>query len=505
MVVPTTKRQFYDTTKKVSAVAEYAGAVREGAEAWGKLFDSQQGAKIESSLGQANVNINDEFNRVSPQYDNNPDNPEFKAYMDDYRKQQYDKAREDINPFYRGQFDEAVRKNNQRFDINFSEWQVSQRKANASNDVKNISADLINNAYMSGQSGNLEQARAVYNEKANAIRNVSTATLGARATEQGLKDLNSQYLMAFAKGQLDSAYDGGNLDAIKKSESLLADNDFMKEVGLENAEKLKNYAVSKQNHFKKQYVSKMVAEFNANPNKQTLDMIKSQDIVKISDKAIEDLESTYKESPNYVCETEAEALLEVGKRVADFSGNDYSIKDGKEKGGVNVAKQFEDAITLTKFIMSQNSKDGKLSDSDRSKYMETVAKVMQDSNLKNAFNNTRGEFVTFLDNIHSVLPSGLVANTLTGGDKRQTISSNDKLMINSTVSATMRMVMESLESGDVETARKAFFDGNKDIQCILYPELRGKGVGDTFSRDGEVYRIEGFNKDGSPNVTIMYK
>lgn len=204
MVVPTTKRQYYDTTKKVSSLAEYSGAIGKGAEAWGNLLDNQQKTKIAAGIDTANENIKNEFARKSPEYDNNPDNPEFKQYMDDFRKNEYEKVRQDIMPIYRGQFDEEVRQGENRYNAAFEGWKIKQRQANASNDVKKLSQSLIDEAYLAGQTGAIEDAMAQFNKKVPLIRSISTATLGARATEQGIEDLGKRYQEAVLSGMLES-------------------------------------------------------------------------------------------------------------------------------------------------------------------------------------------------------------------------------------------------------------------------------------------------------------
>lgn len=495
MVVPTTQRQFYDTTKKESSLAAYSGAIREGAEAWGKLFDGQQKANMESLQIDAENEVKNEFARKSPEYDNNPDNPEFKQYMDDFRKQKYSEAREQVNPFYRGQFDALTRENDKRYNSAFDEWKIKQRQANASANVKKISQSMIDEAYLAGQTGDFEDAKAQYNKKVATIRNISTSTLGARATEQGIEDLNKQYLTSYATGKIESDPFGGD--------AFVSDPKFIKQVGRENAQKLKNYAKSKQNAFKKEYINKMLTDFNANPTKQTIDMLKSQDFVKISEKTLNDLESTYKESPNYICETDVEALDEVIKRVEDFVSKDYSIKDGEDKGGFDYEKQFADASELTKFIMTQNSKDGKLSDADRSKYMGMVAQSMNDTVLKNALMNTQGEFMSFIDSVNRHLNpiKSMVNDTL--GTKYRTVTSNEKTILSAQVKATIAGAMERLEAGDEDGARRFFDMGKRTLIEFKNPEIRGKKVGDTFSKDGQTYQIMGFD-DNDVNVRIIY-
>lgn len=495
MQVPTTKRQYYDTTKKVSSLAAYSGAIRDGAEAWGKVIDEQQQIKIESQLDTANQNIKNEFARKSHEYDNNPDNPEFKQYMDEFKKNEYEKARADINPFYRGQFDTVARQNDKVFNAQFEGWREQQRKTNASNDVKKLSQSLIDNAYIAGQSGDISVAQDQFNRVVPQIRKISTTTLGARVTEQGIEDLNKQYLTSYATGKIESDPFGGD--------AFVSDPKFIKQVGSENAQKLKNYAKSKQNDFKKKYINKTLTEFNANPTKQTLDMLKSQDFVKISEKTLNDLESTYKESPNYICETDVEALDEVIKRVEDFVSKDYSIKDGEDKGGFDYEKQFADASELTKFIMMQNSKDGKLSDADRSKYMSMVAQSMNDAVLKNALMNTQGEFMSFIDSVNRHLNpiKSMVNDTL--GTKYRTVTSNEKTILSAQVKATIAGAMERLEAGDEDGARRFFDMGKRTLIEFKNPEIRGKKVGDTFSKDGQTYQIMGFD-DNDVNVRIIY-
>ena len=495
MVVPTTKRQFYDTTRKISSLAAYAGAIRDGAEAWGKVMDQQQQIKIESQLDTANQNIKNEFQRKSPEYDNNPDNPEFKQYMDEFKKNEYEKARQDINPFYRGQFDTASRQSDKQFEVAFDGWRTQQRTTNASAEVKKLAQSMIDNAYIAGQTGDITMAQDQFNRVVPKIRAISTSTLGARATQQGVEDLNKQYLVSFATGKIEADPYG--------AEHLINDSKFIEQVGKENAQKLKNFLKSKQNEFKKTYVHQMLAEFNSNPTKQTLDMIKGQDFIKVSDKTLKDMEETYKASPNYICETDEEALSEVMQRVEDFVAKDYIIKEGENKGAADIEKQYEDATELSKFIMLQNSEQGKLSNDDRQKYMSIVAQTLSDTQMKTAMLNTKGAFQNFLDTVNNynpLYPTKLF--NLLYGEKRY-VPSSEKTIMSGIIKGSIISAMNRLEEGDEDGARAAFEEGARQIIYFRNPEVRGKKVGDTFSKDGQTYQIMGFDNN-DVNVRIIY-
>lgn len=497
MQVPTTKRQFYDTTKKVNSVAAYAGAVKNGMEAWGQLFDQQQKARMASLQTDVEEEVKNEFARKSPEYDNDPDNQEFKQYMDDFKKQKYDEAREKVNPFYRGQFDELTREYDKRYTVAYDGWRDQQHRANASNDVKKLAQSMIDEAYIAGQTGAIEDARAKYNQNVAVIRGISTSTLGARATEQGIADLNQQYLVAYSKGEIES-------DPFS-AEKRLNDKNFIKEVGAENVEKLRNYAKAEQNKVKKTFVQTTIAQFNANPTKETLEAIKNQDLIKVSDKTIAQMEETYKASPNYICETDEEALAQVIEKFNDFVSKDYTIKEGDNKGAVDLGKQYADATELSHFIMMQNSKDGKLSDSDRSKYMESVAKVLRDTTMKNAMMNTQSEFRAFLHTVNQVANpvKTMLSDALSGDDKLRTVSSTDRNILKAQVTQLITSAMERLEAGDEDGARKYFETGKRLVIDFKNPEIRGKKVGDTFSKDGQTYQIMGFD-DNDVNVRIIY-
>jgi hypothetical protein len=191
------------------------------------------------------------------------------------------------------------------------------------------------------------------------------------------------------------------------------------------------------------------------------------------------------------------------KRVEDFTSKDYTIKEGENKGASDLAKQYEDATELSKYIMLQNSEQGKLSDADRQKYMERVAKTMYDTQMKTAMLNTKGAFQAFLDTVNKynpIYPTTFV--NLIHGEKRY-VSSGEKAVIEGTIKATIAGAMERLEAGDEEGARKYFENGSREIIYFRNPEVRGKKEGDTFSKDGQTYQIIGFDNN-DVNVRIIY-
>ena len=496
MQVPTTQRKYYDTTKKVSPLGEYAGAVKQGAEAWGSVIDQQQRVKIESQLETANTNIKNEFKRKSLEYDNNPDNPEFKQYMDEYRKSEYEKARQDVMPMYRGMFDSATRESDKQYNTAFDSWKTVQRQQNASNDVKKLSQSMIDNAYLAGQSGDISMAQAQFNKVVPLIRGISTTTLGARATEQGIEDLEKQYLLSFASGQIEKSP--------SEADVLIKSKEFIKKVGAENAKKLQNYSDAQKSRIQKEEIHGLIENFNKKPTKEALEAIKNQDIVKLSDKKISELESMYNESPNYICETNGEAVEQISKRLAEFAKNDYVIKNGEKKGSVDIQSQFDDAVDLSKFIMAQNSENGTLSDADRMKYMSSVAKIMRDGMVRRAFINTQGAMGEFFDTVgkYNPLVSVQIANQF--AKKRQYVSSSERAAINGVVLATMKGAFESLERGDEKAAYEYFRTGSREIIDIRNPEVRGKNKDDYFSKDGQTYQITGFDNN-DVNVRIIYK
>ena len=207
------------------------------------------------------------------------------------------------------------------------------------------------------------------------------------------------------------------------------------------------------------------------------------------------MEEIYKASPNYICETEAEAEMSIAEKLANFSSNDYIKETGDEKGSFDYQKQFEDAAELTHYIMMQNSKDGKLSQKQMEEYMAQVAKTMSDDMVRRAMINTKGEVMDFLDNVWTHLdPFGSGLHGFVSNDmKRKVVSSGDKAVLDGIVRGTISEAMAKLALGDEDGAKKDFERGNRLILEWKTPEIRGKNVGDTFIKDGRVYEIKGFD------------
>lgn len=221
-------------------------------------------------------------------------------------------------------------------------------------------------------------------------------------------------------------------------------------------------------------------------------MIKQQDLVKVSDKTIQNLEDVYKASPNYVCETKEEAIEAITRKMEDFASKDYTINEGENKGSIDVEQQLEDAAELSKFIMSQNSTDGKLSKQDCEEYMNSIAKIMGDENVKNALMNTRSEVGDFIFRVNEYNPLG----GLFGRDElygQAVVSNHTKNVIKNKTRDTINEVMQHLWIGDEDGARDALNAGKQEILYLKYPEINGKKVNDIFIKNGQPYKIEGIN------------
>lgn len=486
MAVPTVERQYYNTTRKASTVATYTGALQGGVQKIDQLYTAQQQAKIASSIEEANMNIDTKFKELSPKYDNNPDNPEFKQLMDSYRKEQYSLARDNVSPLFRGDFDRATRDNDIRLNKNFSDWQISQRKANASSDVKKLSQNLIDNAYLIGQSenGDYNSAMQKFENTVATIRNVSVPTLGARATNDGIEELERDYLTAFVQGSIEK-------NPFEAAKALDKDKNLPQKIGLKNVEKLKKYAYAQQKKKQKAFISEFMKNFSENPTKEGLEMLKNQDIVKISEKRMSDLEDMYNASPNYVCETSAEALSSIKKKIDEFASRDYLFKEGNHKGELDVNKQFEDGIELAKYIMNQNVDDSILSDDDRSEYMKQVARIIRDSEYKNLIAQTKPDFDEFLNSWEAVVtaPTVFPKFVMDVFDSRPSLSEFDKKMGNEIIKYSVNTAMSKIEDGDIDGARQILKIGSRQIIDLKYPEVRGKNIGEEFIKDGVVYEL----------------
>lgn len=119
--------------------------------------------------------------------------------------------------------------------------------------------------------------------------------------------------------------------------------------------------------------------------------------------------------------------------------------------------------------------------------------------------NTQSEFRAFLHTVNQVANpvKTMLSDALSGDDKLRTVSSTDRNILKAQVTQLITSAMERLEAGDEDGARKYFETGKRLVIDFKNPEIRGKKVGDTFSKDGQTYQIMGFD-DNDVNVRIIY-
>ncbi len=221
--IPTTNRQYYDTVHKQSSLDAYAKGVGNGLSQIGNVMDDIQNVKITASLSDAKNKIKLKELELRNKYESNPDDPAFKQEFDAYVNTVYDEQRTNINPFYRGAFNQKARELTKLLNTDNDVWRFKQNGVNLENDMKRIADGLMMDAYDAGNTGDYATAEQVFEQNMASLIPAANKYLGTEKAGEAIEKMKKMYLAQFAQGMIDDNPAG--------AEALLNDKVFEQKVG----------------------------------------------------------------------------------------------------------------------------------------------------------------------------------------------------------------------------------------------------------------------------------
>ena len=236
--IPTTQRQFHNTTTKANTLALYADALKPAVQNANKIFMQQQKIKIDTRATQARIEADDYVNNMRLQYQGNPDSPEFKQAISGGLHDIFERYGQDIDPMAKGEWNLTANKMTGAYDLSNNEWIIKQRADNAKVDVaENINANL-QLARRAGSNGNWQAGVEDFKNSYGQLFEYAKNNMGETDARKLLKDYEQQYMTSYINGMAEK-----NPAAALKA---LEQPEIMEMIGDEQAQKTVNRIVKKQ-------------------------------------------------------------------------------------------------------------------------------------------------------------------------------------------------------------------------------------------------------------------
>lgn len=246
--IPTTKRQYYDTSTDagfMGDIGNVAGNLTSAGQSYIDILSSQQKVKIDTNSTKARVEANKKINEWRLQNQGNPDNPERKEELKNSVQEIFDFYGQDIDPVFKQNWDITVSKIMSAYEDSQNDWAFKQREQNAKIDVaENINTNY-SLAFTHGMDGNIEAAIADLNNSFNQISGYAGERLGQKNAKVLLKEYKQQFVKNFIDGQMQTNPSDAILSLENEKIQKLFEDDPRK------LQDMKNYAVARFETMKK--------------------------------------------------------------------------------------------------------------------------------------------------------------------------------------------------------------------------------------------------------------
>ena len=243
--IPTTDRQFYNTTKKVNTLATTAGALLPAAQSVQKTLVDQQKIRIDTNATRGRAEADELVRQLQLEYQRTPNSAEYKAKLHDGLNEIWKKYGQDVDPLMQGQWAQMTNKLNMAYDDASNQWAFKQRQENAKFDLAEGMNANYNLAYSHGQNNNTGAALLDLDYSYNQMRTNIAQSLGEAEADKLLKDYKKQYVKSYIDGQMQNNPEGALQTLNNKDVARVFDGE--REVG-----EMKNYAINKLANLKKQ-------------------------------------------------------------------------------------------------------------------------------------------------------------------------------------------------------------------------------------------------------------
>ena len=243
--IPTTDRQFYDTTKKVNTLATFADALKPAAEDVRKTLVDQQNIRIETNATKGRTEADEFVRGLQLKYQKTPNSSEYKQELKEGLSAIWKKYGSDIDPLMQGQWAQTVNKRNLAYDQASSDWAWKQRQENAKLDLAEGMNANYNMAYTHGKNNNLTAAVLDLDYSYEHMRENVAKSLGEVEADKLMKNYKKQFIKNFVDGQIQTNPEAALQALNNKDIAAVFDNE-------KETDEMKNYAISKLDSLKKQ-------------------------------------------------------------------------------------------------------------------------------------------------------------------------------------------------------------------------------------------------------------
>lgn len=373
--IPTTQRQFHNTTTKANTLALYADALKPAVQNANKIFMQQQKIKIDTRATQARIEADDYVNNMRLQYQGNPDSPEFKQAISGGLHDIFERYGQDIDPMAKGDWNLTANKMTGAYDLSNNEWIIKQRADNAKVDIAEKMAIDFDLAYKHGSNGNVAAGKADLEDSYGKLFEYAKSNMGETEAKKLLKDYQRKYTLNYLNGLMNS-----NPAA---AQQMLNDKKTQEVIGSERAVKTlkKISADSEIKQMKKYNQDKRIRQEYA------WNMFKDK-----KDKTIADLEA-YKDNfePDMTDAKYDRALKMITERNEEADTNvGVDIETAKELQVLAKSKDVssDDMESYLKNVSSfidnvqAKNKEGKLSAQQMDNYMHLAMESVNNKDLK---------------------------------------------------------------------------------------------------------------------------
>lgn len=391
--IPTTQRQFHNTTTKANSLALYADALKPAVQNANKIFMQQQKIKIDTRATQARIEADEYVNNMRLQYQGNPDSPEFKQAISGGLHDIFERYGQDIDPMAKGEWNLTANKMTGAYDLSNNEWIIKQRADNAKVDIADKMAIDFDLAYKHGSNGNVAAGKADLEDSYGKLFEYAKSNMGETEAKKLLKDYQRKYTLNYLNGLMNS-----NPAA---AQQMLNDKKTQEVIGSERAVKtLKKISADSATKQMKKYITQKETERKfayeklkelENPTIADLEAYKDNFEPDMTDAKYDRLLKMINER-NPDADTDVDVDIETAKELKELSaGKSVTLDDLNDfLSGVN---DFSDKVHT-------KNKEGKLSLEQADNYKKLALDMAQNEDLKEAINS-----MPDFDNFKKVMPN----------------------------------------------------------------------------------------------------
>lgn len=202
--IPTTERQFYNTTPKVNTLAVTADALLPPAKQYTQTLKNQQKVKIDTNSNKARADIDNLQHQWQLDNQANPDNPKARAKFQAGMQKILNQYGSEIDPIARMEWTVAANRIKSAYDIVNNDWARKQKAENTKLDVaENINLNL-DMAYKNGLQGNVLGGWANLDNSYRQLHSYASANMGETEAKALLSDYRSDFTTSFVNGLIES-------------------------------------------------------------------------------------------------------------------------------------------------------------------------------------------------------------------------------------------------------------------------------------------------------------